>query len=404
MWESNAIFRCCSSPFILGFTSAPSSKLKDLTLAEQPSKCHWRDICSQITFLTCLSSVDFWFFSFSFEFGAKPQPPNPLDLQSFYELCQKAGPPDTSSERTSATDDLVVQLKFSLEDGAFPMPSEDTKDNKPDDTGAGSKWFVKGGSFQFRVSSVFAATEAYVETPQSGKNNKLIPEQDVNLLDAVDLGSSSPKTLSSMPMGTTNNITSKLYVGIRTHGGVVTDGFQPSSVIKAMPQAMWSDPQHPPDRLSSEKGTMDLPMAITFKAPPPVLAKAKIPMFKAENMAKSSAGINKLPPTEDVQSVFLPEDLDHSPAGWGAMKDMWKTKAEGNLDIAAAMVANCMSALKWDKPDPAVKAKAEAAGLEPWKLETGFSKRLVAGTGGVDSDVVDGLENYYMELPRVVAV
>ena len=68
------------------------------------------------------NSVDFWFFSFSFDFGKRGEEPLPISLQEFYLLCEKSGPPD-ESPNSSPVEDLVVQLKFSLESGAFPMPS-----------------------------------------------------------------------------------------------------------------------------------------------------------------------------------------------------------------------------------------------------------------------------------------
>ena len=66
--------------------------------------------------------VDFWFFSFSIPFGERPRAPDPIDLATFYDLCIKAGPPDVSDNRVEPEDDLVVQLKMSLEDGLSPMP------------------------------------------------------------------------------------------------------------------------------------------------------------------------------------------------------------------------------------------------------------------------------------------
>jgi hypothetical protein len=192
---------------------------------------------------------------------------------------------------------------MSLEDGAFSMPSEDKNSPAPpDDTGAGTKWFVKGGSFQFRVSSVFAITQSYVETEDSSERQadgttKLLEQQEPSKMQQVQPPPSLPK-LSSLPMQLAadlahpggDGITSKFRIAIQDvdDKGLAIEGFKPSFIIKAMPQTLWSD--HQPERLTQDKGTIDLPMAVTFSAPDPVLAFSKIPQFNATDMAKECAG------------------------------------------------------------------------------------------------------------------
>lgn len=253
-------------------------------------------------------SVDFWFFSFSFDFGARKQGPPALNLAQFYALCEKSGPPD-NSEASKATEGLNVQLKISLQDGSFPMPSDDkvqTATTKPDDTGAGVKWFVKGGSFQFRVSSVFALTEAYIETEHSAnrddKGNTVPLADQIKHTETMDEVLQMPaiNTLSSLPMQLgahgSDGIKSQLAISIQDvdDENLPVSDFKPSFVVKPMAQALWAD--SPPDRLTKDKGTIDLPMAVTLEAPDPVLAKAKVPAFNATDMAKACAG----------KSIFTP--------------------------------------------------------------------------------------------------
>jgi hypothetical protein len=381
--------------------------------------------------------VDFWFFSFSFDFGAAAKAPDPLTLQQFYQLCEKSGPPDTSPSSV-ATGNLTVQLKISLEDGSFSMPPEDTvAGQKPDDSGAGVKWFVKGGSFQFRVSSVFAVTEAYVETEDSAKRTAdgktiLLGKQDVSLMQEV-LPVPAQSKLSSMPMQLSadfnngNGIDSKLSAGIQSvddEGEVVT-GFKPSFVIKAMPLTLWADPNNPPNRLSQDKGTVDLPMAVVFKAPDPILAKAKVPAFNAVDMAKACAGklygslqkivrsiltkvsgANTVPQLPAVtQQDLLPEAEDASEATltekWATMQKTWENSSKINISLANELTQLCMSVLGWDKPSPDVEAKAKAANIEPWKVPVAFPTRLVDGTGREDQGIEDGLSSFYLDLPRI---
>lgn len=222
-------------------------------------------------------------------------------------MCEKSGPPDDSTA-SKPTAGLNAQLKISLENGAFTLPSED-KDQTvalpPDDTGAGVKWYVKGGSFKFRVSSVFALTEAYMETEASanrdddGNTVPLANQLKKTSLMREVTPKPSHKRLSSMPMQLSapqngnDGITSTLIISVQDvdDKGLAVSDFKPEFVVKPMPQALWADPVlNPPNRLTSDKGTIDLPMAVALEAPDPVLAFAKVPAFNATDMAKACAG------------------------------------------------------------------------------------------------------------------
>ncbi|KAH9218815.1 hypothetical protein DL95DRAFT_458013 [Leptodontidium sp. 2 PMI_412] len=359
-----------------------------------------------------------WFFSFSFSFsfGKRVEGPPPIPLKEFYALCEKSGPPDKSPNSTPI-DDLVAQLKLSLESGAFPMPSQDKEgQSEPDDTGAGAKWYVKGGSFQFRVSSVFALTEAYLETEKSAQRQNdgtTVPvlNQNTSLMQPVEPGTVAAR-LSSLPIdvsasSTPDGITSKMCIAVQDvdPSGETVDGFKPTFVVKEMPLTLWADPKHAPDRLSAEKGTVQLSMAVTLSAPDPLLAYAKIPPFNATDMSKLCAGSNIVPDLPGVaQSELLPEVLVASTETptekWAAMQETWTTASTGNIDLANSLTELCMSQLGWDKPRPDVAQKAEVTSTEPWKIPVAFPTRLVAGTERQALEIEDGLNSFYLELPR----
>lgn len=104
--------------------------------------------------------------------------------------------------------------------------------------------------------------------------------------------SSLPMKLSARPEPDGNGITSKLLIAIQDEDprGTTAENFKTELVIKEMPLTLWADPDHPPDRLTQDKGTVLLPMAVTLSAPDPVLAYAKIPAFNATDMSKLCAG------------------------------------------------------------------------------------------------------------------
>lgn len=60
-----------------------------------------------------------------------------------------------------------------------------------------------------------------------------------------------------------------------------------------------------------------------------------------------------------------------------------------------------MTKLGWDKPRPDIVQKAEMTNTQPWKLDVVFPSRLVVGTGQEAEGVEDGLDSFYLELPRV---
>lgn len=394
------------------------------------------------------NSVDFWFFSFHIPFGVPPGTVGPINLVEFYQLCLRGGPKDEPhNTRTSVADDLNIRLKFNLEDGVFTLPPVDTRKDStgtevakqgPSSEGPGAKWFVKGGSFKFRVSTVFAMSDAWIETPQSNSAASKVEPVLTNLYQQSELTDAKDKskkllqhvtpeppntgTVYSLPMQVSVAIESPLYVGITTDGGEetnVSEGWKVEYVVKAMPATLWSNPASPPNPLSAEKGTIDERMALTFSAPDPILAISKIPQFNASDMARECAGLAAIPGTDKIvderptQVVFLPATLDEvttkeAAQDWPNFQKMWEDTAKDKADTAKELVNACIGLLGWDKPSPDVMQLVEQAtdgeNTTPWLFDAAFPMRLVTGTKGVDADIKDGFENYYLELPRISAL
>lgn len=339
--------------------------------------------------------MDFWFFGFDVYFGEQPAVPPPLHLSAFYDVVAKAGPPeDNTPPGDKVEQDLVVQLKFALENGAFPKaPKNSDPTAPPESAGAGSKWRVRGGDLRFRVSSVFAISSASLATKEN-------VQQKVPGAIHVD-------PILSNPMQIRQPIQSPLHITIKDReDGSIPDGWRPEFVVKKVPTALWGNPDHPPSATAldpSKPGTVDLPMAVSIAAPKPVLSISKIGPLNATELARELAGEKALDKSE-TQPEFLPATLDKSPKGWPATQKSWETASKDNAAVAKGMVNACMTSLGWDKPAPEVQLTTQNLTSKPWDLLANLPTRLVTGTGGVVDGVEDGLPNTYMALPRVIAV
>jgi hypothetical protein len=82
------------------------------------------------------------------------------------------------------------------------------------------------------------------------------------------------------------------------------------------------------------------------------------------------------------------------------MQQTWTNASTQNLTLANSLANLCMSQLGWDKPRPDIVQKAEMTNTEPWKVPVIFPTRLVVGTRQEASGIEDGLDSFYLELPR----
>ncbi|KJX99853.1 hypothetical protein TI39_contig350g00003 [Zymoseptoria brevis] len=386
-----------------------------------------------------VAHVDFWFFGFDLYFGSHGALPDPLSLAEFWEQVHKAGP---AGGHVPAEDDtaqnLEVGLKHNLQTGNFPMPAKDSKE--PTNAGAGQKWYVKGGSFSFRVSADFALSSAFVATEESEDAKEAAQDKISDAYTAKATAVQDPAkpntSIFSVPMHVNNGnqhggIKSVMYVTIyqkqKNGGKEVISGWKAAYVVKDVPSALWSEYDENNDAmrrgadtsklLSPDGATIALPMGISLIAPDPVLALSKIPDFNATDMAKAQVkqkgGQDWLIPTAtlyDEKSVVTfpaaPLSAAETDANgtkkWNAVKSVWQDSAKSGASIAASIASHFSSCLAWDQMLPGDYVRDDAT---PPKLNIGLPMRLVTGTGTqANADVVDGLENFYMTLPRLGVV
>nr|OQO31194.1 hypothetical protein B0A51_01573 [Rachicladosporium sp. CCFEE 5018] len=385
-----------------------------------------------------VAHVDFWVFGFDVYFGDQPRVPDPLTLSDFYDMVHKAGP--TSGRPPSAgleTAGLDQQIKLTMEQGAFPMPSQDTAtaSAQPDSSGAGMKWFVKGGSFAFRVAPDFAISIAQLINDKEGYSDidkATIPAKDTPApLRSTPMHLSAPHPERSPHDPGHPEISSTLKITIRSAAGklVPITGWKPTYVVKDVPSALWRDYDESRDPmikgggqelLSPANGTIKQIMAVSLVAPDPILSKSNIPAFNATDAQRSEVlddnGHSWVMPTpgDDQTQDLLPAPLTHPtdplylPQKWKEMQTTWQTYSADGLNLATSMAALCATTLAWNAPLPGqlLGPKITDAGVKPnWMLTADLPKRLVVGTKKPDDpklrNVMDGLENSYLALPRV---
>jgi len=295
-----------------------------------------------------------------------------------------------------------VGLKFILEDGAFSMPSRGQVSND----GVGSKWYVKGGSFRFRISCDLALSGATVGQ------------------DTVASPSSAPTTFYSKPMQVEQPISSKLTVSVKLLGAkdFITGWRDVKFLSKPAPMGLYGKYSQTTDPMrnrnarailsGASQNTVNLAMGISLVCPESKLAKSKIPAFNATEFMKEEILSNEnkswtIGPTPARQTSCLPapdpaeapaEEEDGVKPAWKAMKKLWRTMYGGGKVVSGSegMLALCASSLGWDKGTPDMTAAVTAIGNggdEPWVLNGSFPEKLV-----------HGVEEYYPSLPRVGVV
>ena len=355
--------------------------------------------------------VIFWFFAFDVYFGASPSPPDPLNLLDFYNVLAKAGPPEDKSPPTDTTaHDYETMLKMAIENGAFPATPTNAPGQPPPEAGVGGGWRVRGGNFQFRISSVFAISDASFWTQDkddSSTDDKVPVNTSVGPITSVPM-----QITATVPPAITSPLRIKIYNRDVSGPDRIPTGWQPSFVVKTVPKAMWADPaqyssQHQMD--NSVSPTTPQQMAVSIKAPPPLLSASKIPAVNATDI--NNAFVPNTAPIRqtEAQTQFFPgtgPDVSTTAkalTAWNALQKTWEDSDNGDNAVVAQDLANaCMGALGWDNPPTEYATKAANQTPKPWQLSAKFPTRLVSGTG--DPDTADGLVNTYLALPRLVVV
>lgn len=417
---------------------------------------------SQYISLT-LSSVDFWFFGFDIQFGAGREDPPPLPLSDFWATTHSPGP--TSADRPDNDQDpqqtLVLSnpdagdasiqpvtpspaptpidgaaFKFVLQTGNFPqatkptiLPLASTGSTTPPpappitSTGAGAKWFVKGGTFQFGIMTGFALSAANIAgTSEQYEGPLSLPAAT----DPIEQVFSRPCHVSTR-IKSTLTITIEHIVGSqrKTVGGWLNVAF----IRKNVPSALWAsydatldvaqlDPTGPPpsDLLNGAAATISLALGVSLTAPKPVLSISWIPAFNATEAA--SAGVLDLrpdhlvkvgnslegadwyiPPFEPVQTRFLAADLTPAEKGmdaqtrWAEVQSTWgglKTQEQVVGDnVNGVLVLAATEIFGWNLNRPQAELATTVVGSEPWRLK-----------GDLPGKLIGELMDDYLALPR----
>ena len=408
-----------------------------MSLSERASPC-----------LTDIShSVDFYLFGFDVDFGASPSEKKALDLYEFWQILHKPGPAVDSQNKVDpnrvqgfllydnrtdlhnevghkATQEPLVEgaaLKFVLEEGNFPMSTKSRSDasktakpskggtittgtgtagtgtavtgtntdpsTDPTSTGVGTKWFVKGGSFKFRIATDFALSRASVAAGSDNDGDSVT----VAVPDPKDTG------IYSRPMRVSQGITSELSVTIKLKPGHVVGGWTKAAFdVKAVPQATFGkyDRSTDPSKtdasslFSAKDGTMPLGMGLMLTAPLPHLAESFVPVFKASDAAKMGVldlrfapkfgsdwfvpkfipappDLGPNPKHVDIapeQNIYIPAELTDaeqnatSQQRWDDVGQQWTDFATNKKDLLSdqvdGLLVNCAKLLAWDQIVP----------------------------------------------------
>jgi hypothetical protein len=384
------------------------------------------------------SSVDFWFFGFDVSFGDDDPTPPPQTLLQFWQTTHQPGP-NTSDRGDNDADPLVSSLtwnptadvansngvlqtplpagaafKFILQDGNMPQPMKQTGGTTTStpppvlSTGAGAGWFVKGGTFQFGITTEFALSAATVDgTTVAGHG-------PVSLPAAGD----PAEAVYSRPMRVITPITSVLTIKVEHEVGSnwVTIGgwLDVAFITKLVPTALWSsydpqldllrlDPSGPPPStlLNGTASTIKRAMGVTLSAPPPVMAKALVPTFEATSAAEASVQqydpvakkltdwfIPAFEPEQDSKYLAAKLTADEvkltAEERWDAMISTWSAleseqsvltdPADGMLMVAATEV------FLWNVNRPQTETASTPTASTPTTTES-QAKRFAAGGG-----------------------
>lgn len=317
-------------------------------------------------------------------------------------------------------------LKFILENGNYPMPSTisvPSATSTPPSTGSGAKWFVRGGSFSFRIASDFAISHANILAPSDGEE--------------VPIAVNAPSTtepIYARPMRVTNPITSILNITIREKDSpftVIGNWQSVQFTLKPVPTAAWGpysqslDPlftPNPSDLLNGTAPNTPLAMAIMISAPPPELALSTIPVFKAT--AAANFGVldfrtDTVNGTDWILAPPLIKQINYLAAPFtatenalisnGDLNSLWDERQKTWQDLDAKL--NVVKKL----PDGSMSVNQAASiisqitELFAWDVNRPPTELVVSPpvwtlSGNIPTKLVKNLKNTYLALPRMGVV
>ncbi|KAK4212056.1 hypothetical protein QBC37DRAFT_288866 [Rhypophila decipiens] len=411
-----------------------------------------------------VAHVDFWFFGFDIEFGARLGRPPPLELLEFWKTTHQPGPGSSERQDVDANpvqaelvynDAKVIStvteyvpnaaFKFILEDGNFPMPSSATSPlgatsanaNTVPSTGAGAMWFVKGGSFRLGITTEFAISAIKIvgttDEPKTAKNR----------WGGHPDGKMETEDVFSSPMHVTEKINSTLTVTITRIFGEdkpskrIKLWREVTPNVKQVPVAMWAayNPKldimalgpraRPPPTLldGQDKATRPQTLGVSMAAPWPVISESTIPKFQASAMARMGVQNIKevkmksldwyIPRIEDDQLAFKPaaERKDLEPVErWKDMSVKWTEFAANGAGWVDGFVKKKedAKAVEQQAPDGLLSMTAAVFGWDQDANRPVGEEDTAAGErppwllkGAMPKKLVNGLTEFYLALPRV---
>lgn len=168
-----------------------------------------------------VAHVHFWVVGFSVYFGDQNDIPAPLPWSDFLDLVKQPGP----GSQTRDTAMCVVAIEKGSADEKSTSTNRDT----------GEKWFVRAGSFQFRVETKFP-----IDDMEYGDSYKAYQSQDLNPPGFT------PSAIYARPMQLDNACNSRLTVHVVPPGAAIRpedDDANPwlvSPLIRSLPKALWA--------------------------------------------------------------------------------------------------------------------------------------------------------------------
>ena len=387
--------------------------------------------------------VDLKIHNFAIYFGDQNQAPPALTWDEFLAVVQQQRDAQASTSEQSSSALVVV----ALEEGSANEKTDSA--NKK----TGDKWFVRAGSFKFRVECK-------------------VPIDDMIYTDEVVTwsGMKQSKTTEQISqiyarlMHTKSNLSSTLNVDIQypKTPDAAENAFQVTPLIRQMPNSLWAaydeseDPTLSGNKIdsllspSSNPTTRPLLTGFTFASPKPRIPSENIPEFNAvlamsEGVFQDGGDPNptkrarpllppnpdnvderpNLPPTPPEQDVGRPAARGKDP--WGEVVEAWTEaddgKAQGLVDAWAGLFGWGVKAPdvesddeSGDEGDAAVVkattatptsnisidavAGSQAQVFEP--LTVGKPKKIL-GIGKKTGSGLDAFLNYYVGCPFVTA-
>lgn len=378
--------------------------------------------------------VNFWFFGFDIDFGARETIGDGISLNAFRKMLERPGPGagKPSEDTVGGVDDQHTLHKYSVEAGLAPQTSVPIagNDKKFPSTGAMTTFAVNAGTMTLRIDCSFALTSATLKQSNSDAST-----QDVSL--QLPTGQGTPPRLYAWPMHcektdkVNDEIFSHIDITIRkddVSGTPIIDGFRAELVLKSASTALWkvwslaADPlladSTPDDLKSADNGTVDLVQAVRIRAPESHVQRSRIvDMDAAAAMMETIPGDYHMAPVESQGAASQPSNFEvtdargHPIAGPQRWQDFQKTWAATNSSSATSRLALLADALEWTIRPPEQMTHDAGRADNGMVLQPGRPANAprVRSNNRTDFDLVDRqpevtmsyLGVYYPALPQV---